>query len=54
MKTFAMTKNRTGNATTFHENIEDNSNIYFIYKKTIANIVTAYICIYSLKSSDFT
>ena len=30
----------------FHENIEDNSNIYFIYKKTIANIVTAYMYMY--------
>ena len=51
-----MTKNRKIGQETlqfFHENIEDNSNIYFIYKKTIANIVTAYICIYSLKSSDF-
>ena len=30
----------------FHENIEDNSNIYSIYKKTIANIVTAYMYMY--------
>ena len=35
MKTFTMTKIGQETLQLFHENIEDNSNIYFIYKKTI-------------------